>query len=727
MRRFAAGVVALAIGATPALIASSAHADANIGAFSSPFREDGFSPTSGFDATTGCAAPDEGSVDTFHPQGHVTCLPAGASVVQLADGRILYWNALEGFENIQFGTVPEAGSAAVNDQTRLLDLAKLPSTTAWSLPTPLRADEGTVTGRDSSLFCSDQVQLADGRILDAGGTDYYLEPQINEQFGVTELEGLKKSRIFNPTTNTWTESGAMGHGRWYPGLVTLADGKVFVASGVGKLIKPVYPDRPADSGTNVEQTETYDPATGLWTDNGATGNRSLPLFPRMHLLPDGHVFYDSAGQAFNPMGQSYDEALWNIAGSYDPATKTWTDLGIPGVDLADPVGTATNALAAEPGFRGSTFNQQLLLTAPYDKASFINAGGVVGVTPGSYLPTDSTRIDTVTINGDGTETLSSKPAGKLNQRRWYSSGVTLPDGNVLALSGANLDEVATPGFEQAIRQAELFDASTGTWKNVAIGGRERTYHNSAILLRDGRVLVGGNAPIPTGYGKVQTLPEVPGVYKFANNFHDASFELYSPPYLFRGTRPTIDSVEGDDEEVHHGSTLRIDTPNGNDITSVRLVRNPAFTHLVDGDQRVVDLPITAHDSDHVSATVPASSSVLPSGPYMVFVATGSGDTYIPSESEQILVNDEPTSSVHIVHHAAAAAPPVASLQQANTTVAAAKASANSLLTSPASATEPRKTTTTLLPLALIALVALAAASTGTRMVMRHTQRIVGGG
>ena len=36
----------------------------------------------------------------------------------------------------------------------------------------------------------------------------------------------------------------MDVGRWYPSLVTLGNGNVFVASGVEKLVKPVYPDRP---------------------------------------------------------------------------------------------------------------------------------------------------------------------------------------------------------------------------------------------------------------------------------------------------------------------------------------------------------------------------------------------------------------------------------------------------------------------------------------------------
>jgi hypothetical protein len=128
-------------------------------------------------------------------------------------------------------------------------------------------------------------------------------------FGVAELAGLKNARIFDPATNSWTPSGKMSFARLYPSLVTLPDGKILVASGVSKLLKPVYPDHPFDSGTNVKQLEVYDPASGQWTALPESANRSLPLFPRLHLLPNGHVYYDVAGQSFNPFGQSYDEAL----------------------------------------------------------------------------------------------------------------------------------------------------------------------------------------------------------------------------------------------------------------------------------------------------------------------------------------------------------------------------------------------------------------------------------
>src|SRR6185312_2845128 len=152
--------------------------------------------------------------------------------------------------------------------------------------------------------------------------------------------------------------------------------------GVTKLLKPVYSQDPKISGTNVKQTETYDLKSGKWVYNGTSADHSLPLFPRLHLLPDGHVYYDAGGQTFNPFGQSYDEALWNEAAVYDPASKSWKYVGVPfGVSSAssDPTRTAVTA-----GFRGSSFSVELPLSAPYKRASFLSAGGVLGVSPGTY-------------------------------------------------------------------------------------------------------------------------------------------------------------------------------------------------------------------------------------------------------------------------------------------------------------------------------------------------------
>ncbi len=485
----------------PAVPTSGAPVDD--GVFSAPFEE----PRIG-NVTT----QDRCVVDS---DGVTRCKPAAGSVSVLPNGRIVYWNALEGTERIERSLITDYGSVALNDQSRLLNLATNPPT--WTVPSP--SDAGANPGgygnplfpggngepnNDGALFCSDHTFLPDGRVMATGGTAYYQDPEIADTgIGVVELEGLRATRIYDPATNRWSQTGSMNVGRWYPSLVSLGNGREFVASGVEKLVKPVYPDHLEDSFTNVRKTETYDPGTGKWTDNGAAGERSLPLFARLHLLPNGHVYYNAAGQSFNPLGQSYDEALWNVAASYDPATRSWKDLGIPGLEggtlanLADlDFGQPLADLAklgipgggkslTIPGFRGSTFSVMLPLEPDllgrYTKASFLTAGGVVNPpSPGSYLSTSDARITTVdTDRGDAIQT---KPTGDLSRPRWYPSGVLLPTGEVMAFSGADRDEVATPGLELPVQQAELWNPSTGDWRPVASGHRPRTYHNSAALL-----------------------------------------------------------------------------------------------------------------------------------------------------------------------------------------------------------------------------------------------------
>lgn len=618
MRKTALSLALLvAAAAAPVAIAPAATAvdPSAVGEFAAPFEEAG--PK---------CAPDA--------QGHTICKPAAVSQVALPDGTVLYWDGLEGMEDVRFNTVLQIGDTAQDDLSRVLDLRS--GTPHWTTPSPATAVSNSHPGdeylplvphnndrtdNDGDLFCSDQVHLADGRVLNVGGTGYYLEPGVSGvPFGLSELEGLKATRLFDAATHTWSAGkGTMHYGRWYPSLVTLPNGKVLVTSGVTKLIKPMYPDRPLDSGTNVKQTETFDPKTELWTVNPASADKSLPLFPRLHLLPDGHVYYDAAGQTFNPDGQSYDEALWNMASSYDPATQTWTDLGLP------QFGPLLK------GFRGSGFSQQLTLKAPYDHAEFLSAGGVYGVTPGTYLATNTSTLNSVAIHG-GKEWFASEATGTLNNARWYSTGVTLPTGQVLAFSGADRDEVVGPGGGDPVTQAEMYDPATKTWTALASARHGRTYHNTAILLPDGRVLVGGHAPINTGYAVPTNLGH--DTLGLSDAFRDPSFEVFSPPNLFYGARPVIEDYA---LSQSYGTTTRVEVDDASSVQSVVLVRNPALTHLVDGDQKVIELPIVGRNGDTLTVATPPSANVAPAGPYWLFVNKRTPKGLTPSVSRQVYV------------------------------------------------------------------------------------------
>ena len=457
---------------------------------------------------------------------------------------------------------------------------------------------------------------------------------------------------------------------------------MFVASGVTKLIKPVYPEDPLNSGRNVVQTETYNPCAGEWQVNPSTADRSLPLYPRLHLLPNGHVLYNAGGQAFNPFGQGYDQALWNIVASYNPDTQRWNDIGYAGLPLRlDENGlgqlnstlnitngsleqaaalldgvvrspselreTSVTVTASEEslqtaiagGMRGSTSSTMLPLkpdaNGDYTDVELLTAGGVPSygllTNPGGYFPIAQSRVDTIRTNGDQID-YESRLTGPLNQPRWYGTNVLMPDGSVMVFSGGDRDGVAAPGLEGPIRTAERFDPETGTWTEMAMANQSRTYHNTAVLMDDGRVMIAGHSPINTAYLSFVDLQDF-GLAPYDGR--DPSFEIYTPPYAMRNDRPEIKRAP---RNLTVGDRFRIRLEGqADEIDKVLLIRRTVMTHLIDGDQRAIELVIEKTKGNKMVLRMPDNHNVVPAGEYMLFVSKDTPEGRVPSVSAPITV------------------------------------------------------------------------------------------
>lgn len=525
--------------------------------------------------------------------------PPAVSMAMLPNGKIVYWGGLEGVED-NAAPIATDGRSNINSRVRILDIRG---------GKPKFTKAKPEDGGAHDMFCADLRLTKNGDLVVVGGTLWHSDP-VNLRpvtgndgpvAGTLELFGSNAVRTFDGNTGKWhVNRDWMQNPRWYPTMITLPNGEMLITSGVGRLIYNY-------SGQNVHELEYYNPNTSKVKRVGGDSDISLPLFPRLHLMPDGTVFYGGVGQMWGPFGQAVDEAMWAMHRTYNPKKRAWTTAGM---------GTY--------GARSGAFSILLPLKAPYKSAKVLIGGGTLGSSPGSYIANNFTEIVTVKKGAS-----SSEEGPALNNRRWYSSGVLLPDGDVVALSGADRDEVILPGAETPVREAELFNGKK--WIPLDTAGRIRTYHNSAILLADGSILVGGHAPINNGYGPKgdNSTEPVTGT----NNLKDPSFEIFKPPYLFRGPRPSIAHVQ---RGIDHGGSFSITTPDAGSVDKVVLSHLPTTTHIVDADQRSVELDFR-HDGNSLRVQAPPNGNVAPPGYYYLWILSDNGEGLTPSKARIVQV------------------------------------------------------------------------------------------
>jgi hypothetical protein len=148
----------------------------------------------------------------------------------------------------------------------------------------------------------------------------------------------------------------------------------------------------------------------------------------------------------------------------------------------------------------------------------------------------------------------------------------------------------------------------------------RVYHSVSLLLPDGTVLHGASGDAlaaQPGGGTVEVPPQ-------------RNHEIFSPPYLFKGARPTITSAPS---TVSYGETFTVATPNAAQITDVRWIHLGSVTHAFDMGQRANTLSFTRTASG-VEVTAPANPNLAPPGHYQLFILNRNG---VPSPGRVVRV------------------------------------------------------------------------------------------
>jgi hypothetical protein len=216
----------------------------------------------------------------------------------------------------------------------------------------------------------------------------------------------------------------------------------------------------------------------------------------------------------------------------------------------------------------------------------------------------------------------------LKHRRWLHNTVLLPDSGILALGGEK-QYTGISCSEVPALVPELFPSGATSWTELASDTIIRDYHTTAVLLPNGKVLVGG--------GESRHYPpwgDCLDQSQRTASVATADYRVFLPPNINCGNpRPMIlyQAASGSAWEWFYGQTYGVSymaLPFGVTVQKATLLRAGSVTHHSDGNQRCVELqfvPVADTDPPLLQVTVPTKQSyLLPRGHYMLFLVTNQG-------------------------------------------------------------------------------------------------------
>lgn len=411
------------------------------------------------------------------------------------------------------------------------------------------------------------------------------------------------ARVWDPSNNTFI-SVTNQSGLFCSGHSSLEDGRIVVAGGHN------------ENGDGIRDTNIFDPATNSWTK--AADMSQARWYPSVTTLNDNRAVAIS--------GSSTSTDWSDIPEVYNPVTNTWTQIsGVNTSDMRDimyphpyvlPDGTLYVISPSTGVVRKLDVQGKKWITMA--SAPFVNNATVM-YRIGKFMiagggPDGANSIKNTAVIDLNSGSPSWRSTASMAYPRFQHNLVILPDGTVLAIGGA---KTADKGSTDGTLQAELWDPATETWKTMASMTDPRMYHSVAMLMPDGRILSAGG-----------------GRYGTTNNYLTAQY--YSPSYLYKGTRPTINNVPS---SFGYNTQITIQTPDADSISKVSFIPLPSVTHTMDMNQRYLELSFTKN-SGSLTVTTPANSSLAPAGYYMVFILNSNG---VPSVAKIVQIKSSSSS------------------------------------------------------------------------------------
>jgi hypothetical protein len=288
--------------------------------------------------------------------------------------------------------------------------------------TPVNVDTGF------NVFCSGLAHLPGGSLFLAGGNKN------------AQLEGIRKTHIFDPSTNAWSLGPDMAHERWYPSVTPLNNGEMLITEG--------GPDIPEVRETDGTLRELSDAELGL------------PNYPWLDVAPDGRTFYSGPSETMRSLS-SAGAGGWQTFGARDGVDRDYGSRamydvgkllvagGGPSTDTArviDLGGATPQTRATGPMHYG---RRQHNLTVLADGTVLATGGNSSGA---ALVDLDAGVYPAELWNPATGEWSTLAPMAVT--RQYHSTALLLPDARVLSSGGGICGACDSAGY--LAKNAEVF-------------------------------------------------------------------------------------------------------------------------------------------------------------------------------------------------------------------------------------------------------------------------------
>jgi len=450
------------------------------------------------------------------------------------------------------------------------------------------------TGQPANLFCAGASLLPDGRVLVAGGN-------IGDPTAA-ENQGLDTLYTFDPATRTWAYHGRTRQGRWYPSQLEMADGRTVLIAGRPQFDDPDWAKRVNSDVEIFSPDNTLQRLRNFRVDKEdddpvRPGHAPLPgQYPHMFWMPGGHALVAGPRKTdtwrFHPPTAGADDARWEDVANL-PTHREWAS----GVLL--------------PG------SARVILFGGADKDDHY-AG------PPSAFP----AVASTTLFDDSKPAAGWTTGPNMKVARAFSNSVLLPDGKVALVGGGTGEDSRRQYYRWELtpehKRIEIYDPATGGFTLGNAQAEGRTYHSTALLLPDGRVLSAGD--------------DINGSTGPGTGARTDTAEIWSPPYLFNadGTAADRPQLLSAPQTIEYGQPFTAGA--AGDIQRAVLIAPGSTTHNTDMSQRAVPLAEPGHIEDAVELMAPARADLAPPGYYMLFLINPQG---VPSTARFVRLAEAP--------------------------------------------------------------------------------------